>query len=67
MVRMVDVASRAGVSVATVSNFISGKKYVSDEIKQKVKQAIDDLGYEVNIAARCLKIQQNFQYWRNHS
>jgi DNA-binding LacI/PurR family transcriptional regulator len=60
MVRMVDVASRAGVSVATVSNYISGKKYVSDEVKQKVKQAIDDLGYEVNIAARCLKSNRTF-------
>jgi DNA-binding LacI/PurR family transcriptional regulator len=57
---MLDVAKHAGVSVATVSNVITGNKYVSDEIKKKVNASIEELGYVVNIAARCLKSNRTF-------
>lgn len=35
MVRMKDVAEHAGVSVATVSNVITGKNFVSPAVKKK--------------------------------
>ena len=55
MVRMKDVAVDAGVSVATVSNVITGKQYVSPDVKEKVEQSIKKLGYQVNLIARGLK------------
>ncbi|MHB0871600.1 MAG: LacI family DNA-binding transcriptional regulator [Chloroflexota bacterium] len=50
-----DVARRAGVSVATVSAVINGNKFVSDELAQRVKAAIAELGYRPNLLARGLK------------
>ncbi|HHT35546.1 MAG TPA: LacI family transcriptional regulator [Firmicutes bacterium] len=49
------VAKLAGVSVATVSNVITGKKYVSPELTARVKQAIEELDYQPNMIARGLK------------
>ncbi len=58
MVRMKDVAEHAGVSIATVSNVITGKNYVSPEVKQKVEESVHHLGYKVNLLARGLKIKR---------
>lgn len=54
-VRMRDVAERAGVSVRTVSNVVSGYIHVSAATRERVQQALDDLGYEMNVAAKSLK------------
>lgn len=58
MVKMKDVAQRAGVSIATVSNVITGKRTVSPEVQKAVLQAISDLDYHVNMVARGLKTQR---------
>ncbi|MEO3755005.1 LacI family DNA-binding transcriptional regulator [Streptomyces sp. B6B3] len=55
MVTMSDVAKAAGVSPMTVSNVINGHRYVSDETRLRVTEAIDRLGYRVNVAARNLR------------
>ena len=55
MVTMSDVAKAAGVSAMTVSNVINGHPYVSDATRLKVTEAIDRLGYRVNVAARNLR------------
>lgn len=55
---MKEVAAHAGVSVATVSNVITGKRTVSPEIQKKVLQAIEELDYHVNTVARNLKTQR---------
>lgn len=49
-----DVAQKAGVSVTTVSRVLNGEKYVKDDLKAKVKQAIDELGYAPSHIARSL-------------
>lgn len=49
-----DVASRAGVSIATVSHVINGTRYVSDETRGKVLDAIGALNYRPNAIARGL-------------
>ena len=54
-VRMRDVAERAGVSVRTVSNVVSGYVHVSAATRARVQQALDDLGYEMNVAAKGLR------------
>lgn len=58
MVRMKDVAKHAGVSVATVSNVITGKRVVSDEVQKVVMNSIHELNYNVNLVARGLKMQR---------
>lgn len=54
-----DVAARAGVSTATVSNVFSGKKPVKDDLAEKVRKAANDLGYHVNRAASMLRSGRN--------
>ncbi|WP_222871170.1 LacI family DNA-binding transcriptional regulator [Nonomuraea sp. PA05] len=51
---MADVAARAGVSSATVSRVINGNYPVSAATRQRVEQAIADLGYVANAHARAL-------------
>ena len=42
---MKDVARKAGVSVITVSRVINNNKIVKEETRQKVLQAIKEMGY----------------------
>lgn len=49
-----DVARIAGVSVPTVSRVLTGSKPVSPEVTQRVRRAIDKVGYRPNGAARTL-------------
>lgn len=60
MIRMKDVAKKAGVSVATVSNVITGKQVVSDEVRSIVLCAIEELDYKVNLVARGLKERKTY-------
>lgn len=48
------VAEKAGVSTATVSHVINGTRFVSDETRQKVLDAIAALSYRPNAIARGL-------------
>lgn len=50
-----DVARRAGVSPRTVSNVVNEFPLVSDELRERVQRAIDELGYQPNLAARNLR------------
>jgi DNA-binding LacI/PurR family transcriptional regulator len=49
------VAERAGVSIRTVSNVVSGFALVAPDTRARVQQAIDDLQYRPNAAARHLR------------
>ncbi|MDO4296939.1 MAG: LacI family DNA-binding transcriptional regulator [Lachnospiraceae bacterium] len=44
-VRMADIAQRVGVSTVTVHNALSGQKGVSDEVRNRILQAADEMGY----------------------
>ncbi len=57
MANMRDVSRRAGVSVATVSNVLTGKRAVSEKVRRKVLEAIGEMNYQVNFVARGLKTQ----------
>jgi LacI family transcriptional regulator len=58
MPTIVDVAKRARVSIATVSNVIRNTARVSPALHQRVTAAIRDLEYHPNGIARSLKIKQ---------
>ena len=55
MVKIVDVAKRAGVSTASVSRVISGHPGISDELRERVNVAVKALGYRPDLAARRLR------------
>ncbi|MEU1606483.1 LacI family DNA-binding transcriptional regulator [Micromonospora matsumotoense] len=54
-VSLKDIAERAGVSLATVSNVVNGYRPVGELTRQRVQQAIDELGYTPNLSARHLR------------
>lgn len=59
MATIKDVAKSAGVSIATVSNYLNHTKPVSKEVSAKIQQAIDKLQYAQNLNAKNLKMRSN--------
>lgn len=53
-----DVAARAGVSIATVSNVFSGNKPVNADLQERVQLAASALSYQVDRAASQLRSGQ---------
>ncbi|MCI0711154.1 MAG: LacI family transcriptional regulator [Chloroflexi bacterium] len=60
MATLTEVAKRAGVSIATVSKVLSNTPYFTEETRQKVMQAVEELGYVPNLAARALSSGKTF-------
>lgn len=58
MTTIKEVAERAGVSVGTVSNVLSGLPTVSPDLRARVDKAIRDLRYRPSHVARSLKLKQ---------
>jgi DNA-binding LacI/PurR family transcriptional regulator len=54
-----DVAKLANVSTATVSHVLNGTKYVNDDLRQRVRQAIKDLDYRPNLIAKSLSSKKS--------
>src|SRR5712671_5440755 len=52
---MVDIAKRSGVALSTVSYALSGKRPVSPEVRARVQEAINELGFRPHAPARALK------------
>lgn len=53
-----DVAACAGVSIATVSNYINNTKPVSPKCQEKISKAIVKLNYTPNFSAKSLRSNQ---------
>jgi LacI family transcriptional regulator len=56
--KIIDVAKLAGVSPATVSRVLNESSLVTEKTKIKVMQAIEELGYFPNAAAKQLRSQK---------
>src|SRR5436853_1876193 len=54
--RIKDIAREAGVSTATVSHVINNTKYVTDETRERVEQAIKKFDYHPNAHAQMLAL-----------
>jgi len=55
MATILDVSKAAGVSVATVSRVLNGKRRVSPETAHRVHAAVEALSYAPNVSARNLR------------
>lgn len=56
---MDDVATRAGVSVTTVSRMLSGRRPVAVETRERIESVIAELGFRPNTAARALRMRRS--------
>jgi LacI family transcriptional regulator len=55
MATIKDVAARAGVSIATVSRVLNRTGTITAQTREKVLQAVEELGYRINLTAKSLK------------
>jgi LacI family transcriptional regulator len=55
---MRDVAQKAGVSIKTVSRVVNNQGEITDETRQRVLAAIDELGYRPSKLARAMVTQR---------
>jgi len=55
-VGITEVATAAGVSVGTVSNYLNRPEILAPATLERVQSAIDELGYIPNVAARNLRV-----------
>ncbi len=62
MATISDVAKLAGVSPMTVSRVLSNSRYISPATRERVEQAIAELGYVPNALARSLRFRQTTGY-----
>jgi LacI family transcriptional regulator len=54
-VTLADIAREAGTSASTASRALSGRGYVSEEARLRLREAAERLGYVPNASARALK------------
>jgi LacI family transcriptional regulator, fructose operon transcriptional repressor len=59
MASIKDVATQAGVSIATVSRVLSNRPNVRPEVRQQVLRVVEELGYRPNRIASSLRKQQS--------
>lgn len=55
-----DVANRAGVSMKTVSRVLNNEAHVRPQLQERVLQAVAELDYKPNLAARQLAANRSF-------
>lgn len=56
-----EVARAAGVSLGTVSNYLNDPDVVAEETRERIRTAIDQLGYHPSAAARSLRTSRTTQ------
>lgn len=61
MIKMIDVANHAGVSIKTVSRVVNNEPTVQPQNKAKVLESIEHLGYVPSTSARALRSNRSYQ------
>lgn len=59
-VRLSDIAERLGVSIVTVSKALSGQSGVSEELRMKIKQLAEEMGYRPPAAKNHEKTEKSY-------
>ena len=59
MITLKEIAEECGVSIATVSNILNGKKKTSEETKRRVMEVVKRTGYRPNVMAQGLRRQKS--------
>ncbi|MEX0337367.1 LacI family DNA-binding transcriptional regulator, partial [Vibrio tubiashii] len=59
-VTLADVAKKAGVGSMTVSRALRTPDLVSDKLREKIQQVVDELGYIPNKAAGALASAESY-------
>ncbi|MGN0482075.1 MAG: LacI family DNA-binding transcriptional regulator [Lachnospiraceae bacterium] len=59
-VTMKDIAEKLGVSIVSVSKALTGKQGVSEQLRERIKQEAQQMGYHYNLGARALKEGKNY-------
>lgn len=59
MASVKEIARRAGVSTATVSRVLNNFDSVKEENRRRVLEAVDSMGYQVNVQARSLRTSKS--------
>lgn len=54
MVKIKDIAEKAGVAISTVSKALTNKNYVSEDLKKKIFDACRELNYKPNYIAQMM-------------
>ncbi|MCI2055587.1 MAG: LacI family transcriptional regulator [Oscillibacter sp.] len=60
MVSIKDISAACGVSTATVSKALNGAHDVSEETRERICAAAEEMGYRPNAAARSLKTKRTY-------
>jgi len=60
MATLRDIARRAAVSTATVSNVLNDSLYVSPTLRARVQAAAAELNYRPNVVARSLRVKRSY-------
>jgi len=62
MVRMIDVAKHAGVSLKTVSRVLNNEPHVQEKLRNKVQATVRELGYVPSASARSLRSRRTYTF-----
>ena len=60
-VRIKDIADKAGVSTGTVDRVLHNRGNVAPDVKKKVLEVVEELGYERNLLASALAYNRTFR------
>lgn len=60
MIKMIDVAKSAGVSIKTVSRVLNNEPHVRENIREKVLMTVNELGYVPSASARHLRSNRSY-------
>lgn len=53
-IRIKDIAEKTGVSIGTIDRVLHNRGHVAADVRERVEQAMQEMGYEPNIVARSL-------------
>jgi LacI family transcriptional regulator len=60
MINIKDIAREVGMSPATVSRVLNGRKYVKPQRREQILKLIEEMGYVPNKAARSMVMQRSY-------